>query len=170
VPFEFIKRKVDVRITSRVIEIFFDGNRICSHPRLGGRLGQYSTVEDHMPPEHRKYKAWDGNRFRDWAAKIGPGATEVVQHLLGLHKVEQQGYKSCLSLLKLADKYSADRLEAACGKALSLTASPTCKGIAVILRNGLDRLQDESPTPSASGQEYSFTRGADYYRRRSEKC
>jgi transposase len=170
VPFEFIKRKVDVRITSRVIEIFFDSNRICSHPRLGGRLGQYSTVEDHMPLEHRQYKAWDGDRFRAWAAKIGPGATEVVRHLLGLHKVEQQGYKSCLSLLKLADKYSADRLESACARALSLTASPTSKGIAAILRNGLDRLPDESPTPSASGQEYSFTRGAEYYRRRSEEC
>ena len=170
VPFEYIKRKVNVRITSKVIEIFFDGNRICSHPRLGGRLGQFSTVEDHMPPEHRQYKAWNGDRFRGWASKVGPGAAEVVQHLLGLHKLEQQGYKSCLSLLKLADQYSAGRLESACTKALSLTASPSCKGIAAILRNGLDRLQDESPPPSSSGQEYSFTRGADYYRRRAEKC
>lgn len=170
VPFEYIKRKVDVRITSKVIEIFFDGHRVCSHPRLGGRLGQYSTVEDHMPPEHRQYKAWDGDRFRTWAAKIGHGVTEVVQHLLGLHKVEQQGYKSCLALLKLADKYSAERLESACAKALSFTASPSCKGIAAILRNGLDRLQDESPSPSPSGQEHSFTRGAEYYRRRAEKC
>ena len=49
VPYEYIKQKVDVRITKNVIEIFFDGNRICSHPRLYGRFGQYSTIEAHMP-------------------------------------------------------------------------------------------------------------------------
>jgi len=171
VPFEYIKRKVDIRITRHVIEVFFEGHRICSHQRLDGRLGQYSTVENHRPPEHRQYVAWDGDRFRAWAAKIGPGASEVVQLLLTAHKVELQGYKSCLALLKLADKYSVDRLEAACTQALSLTASPSYKGIAAILRSGQDRIQKESSLPSPSaGHEYGFTRGADYYRRRSEKC
>ena len=50
VPYEYIKQKVDVRITRSTIEVFFDGNRICSHRRLYGRFNQYSTVEDHMPP------------------------------------------------------------------------------------------------------------------------
>ncbi len=170
VPFEYIKRKVDVRITGKTVEIFFDGHRICSHPRLGGRLGQYSTTENHMPPAHRQYAAWDGDRFRKWATKIGAGVAEVVRLMLSAHKVEQQGYKSCLALLRLADKYSAERLEAACGRALSLTASPSYKGITAILRSGQDRIQNESPPSSSSGQEYGFTRGADYYRRRSEEC
>ncbi|MGD9570030.1 MAG: hypothetical protein AB7V48_17255 [Sedimentibacter sp.] len=55
VPYEYIKHKVDVRITKNVIEVFFDGNRICSHPRLYGRFGQYSTVESYMPSNHQKY-------------------------------------------------------------------------------------------------------------------
>lgn len=110
VPFEYIKRKVDIRMTKAVIEIFYEGSRICSHPRLGGRLGQYSTVEEHMPPEHRKYVTWNGDRFRRWAAKIGPQTCAVVEHMLGAHKVEQQGYKSCLALLRLADKYTPVRL------------------------------------------------------------
>lgn len=37
VPYEYIKQKVDVRLTRNVIEVLFDGNRICSHPRLHGR-------------------------------------------------------------------------------------------------------------------------------------
>jgi transposase len=171
VPYEYIKRKVDVRITKQVIEIFFEGDRICSHPRLGGRLGQFSTVESHMPLEHRQYATWDGDRFRRWAAQIGPGTYEVVRLVLTAQKVEQQGYKSCLALLRLADKYSTNRLEAACTQALSLTASPSYKGIAAILRIGQDRFQKESPPQSPpDGHEYGFTRGADYYRRRSEKC
>ena len=51
VPYEYIKQKVDVRITRNMVEVFFGGNRICSHVRLHDRPNQYSTNEDHMPPE-----------------------------------------------------------------------------------------------------------------------
>ena len=44
-----------------------------------------------------------------------------------MHKVEQQGYKSCASLMKLADRYGTDRLENACAKALSYTPNPSLK-------------------------------------------
>lgn len=171
VPFEYIKRKVDIRVTRTVIEVFYEGSRICSHPRLGGRLGQYSTVEEHMPPEHRKYVTWNGDRFRRWAAKIGPQTCAVIEYLLGSHKVEQQGYKSCMALLRLADKYNPTRLESACAKALFHTASPSCKSIAAILRSGQDRLENETAEPTTSSrQDYGFTRGADYYRKGGEKC
>ncbi|MGH4138332.1 hypothetical protein [Clostridium sp.] len=50
----YIKHKVDVRITRNVIEIFYNNNRICSRPKLHGREGQYNTVEDHMPEDHKK--------------------------------------------------------------------------------------------------------------------
>ena len=55
VPYEYIKQKVDVRLTSHTVEVFFEGNRIASHPRLYGRPNQYSTLEMHMPPDHQKY-------------------------------------------------------------------------------------------------------------------
>ena len=41
VPFEYIKQKVDVRLTRATVEVFYGGNRICSHPRLYGRFNQY---------------------------------------------------------------------------------------------------------------------------------
>jgi transposase len=40
VPYEYIKRKVDVRITEKIIEVFYNHNRIASHKRLFGRKGQ----------------------------------------------------------------------------------------------------------------------------------
>ncbi len=58
VPYEYIKRKADVRLTRFTVEIFFEGRRIASHPRLYGRPNQYSTSEDHMPPEHQEYLQW----------------------------------------------------------------------------------------------------------------
>jgi transposase len=67
VPYEYIKHKVDVRVTRHVIEVFYHSHRICSHPRLYGRLGQYSTFEAHMPEDHQKYIAWNAERFVAWA-------------------------------------------------------------------------------------------------------
>ena len=55
VPYEHIKHKVDVRVTDKTIEIFYNQDRIASHRRLYGRKGQYSTITDHMPPDHQKY-------------------------------------------------------------------------------------------------------------------
>ena len=170
VPFEYIKQKVDIRLTRNVVEIFFDGNRISSHRRLYGNPNQYSTLETHMPPAHQKYISWNGERFVNWAEKIGEQTTAVVKMLLAAHKVEQQGYKSCMALLKLADKYSSERLEAACRKALSLTSTPSLKSVQAILKSGQDRvnidIQYENDEQLSLSAQYGFTRGAGYYKRR----
>ena len=121
VPFEYIKQKVDVRLTKATVEVFYSGNRICSHPRLYGRFNQYSTIQEHMPLEHQKYVQWNGERFIHWAGKVGSNTQVAVQAILSGYKVEQQGYKSCMGLLKLADKYTPERLENACKRVLEYT-------------------------------------------------
>ena len=165
-PHEYIKQKVDVRITRNVVEIFYGGNRIASHVRLYGHPGQYSTVADHMPPNHQKFIEWNGNRFRSWAQSIGPSTQAVVSAILASYKVEQQGYRTCMGLLKLADKYSVPRLETACKRALSYTPNPGYKSIQTILKTGSDKLDEENTASSSS--EHGFTRGAAYYGRRSK--
>ena len=140
VPYEYIRQKVDVRITRNTVEVFFGGNRICFHVGLYGRANQYSTTETHMPPNHRPYSQWNGERFRRWAGKIGPNTGMVVSAILSGYKVEQQGYKSCLGLLKLADDYSPQCLEEACMRALTFTPRPSFKSIQAILASGQDRL------------------------------
>ncbi len=166
VPYEYIKRKVDVRITRQVIEVFFNNHRICSHPRLNGYPGQYSTVESHMPPDHQAFVQWNADRFIAWAAKIGPNTEMTVKAILSSHKIEQQGYRSCLALIKLADKYSVIRVEAACKKALFYTPMPSFKSVKTILSTGQDKVETE-PEPVATGnvEAYGFTRGASYYGR-----
>ncbi len=103
VPYEYIKRKVDVRVTDKTIEIFYNHNRIASHRRLYGRKGQYSTVTEHMPESHQQYLEWNGDRFRKWVERIGSSAYQVVDAILTSKRVEQQSYRSCMGLLKLAD-------------------------------------------------------------------
>ena len=166
VPYEYIKQKVDVRLTSHTVEVFFEGNRIASHPRLYGRPNQYSTLETHMPPDHQKYLQWNGERFLHWAEQIGDNTETVVRHFLTMYAVEQQGYKACMALLKLTDKYPPERLENACRKALSYTPQPSYKSIQSILKSGQDKLLLNEPEPTTKkASQYSFTRGAEYYRR-----
>ena len=162
IPFEYIGRQVDVRITKNTIEVFFSGSRICSHPRLHGSNNQYSTVEDHMPPNHRKDVEWNGDRFRNWAAKFGENTLSVINIFLSNFKIEQQSYKSCRALLHLADKYSAQRLEAACEKAFTYTSRPSLKSIQSILKSGQDKLPS-SATKTPLSSEYGFARGSQYY-------
>lgn len=167
VPYEYIKRKVDVRVTDSIVEIFYNQGRIASHRRLYGRKGQYSTVTEHMPEDHQKYLEWNGDRFRKWAERIGTNTKRVVDAILASQRVEQQSYRSCMGLLKLAEKYSAELLEAACGKALSYTASPSYKSIKNILAVGSDALREELEGSNADKTQnrHAITRGADYYRR-----
>lgn len=167
VPYEYIRHQVDVRLTRNVIEVFFQNSRICSHQRLYGRPGQYSTTESHMPEEHQSYLKWDRDRFLQWAEKIGPYTGIAVKSILASYKIEQQGYKSCMGLLKLADKYSLNRLESACQKALSYTPHPSYKSIKNILVTGQDKIlaPTTESSSSADSDQYGFTRGADYYGR-----
>lgn len=141
VPYEYIKQKVDVRLTKNMVEVFYNQNRIASHRRLYGHPGQYSTMEAHMPEGHQKYLQWDGDRFIRWAESIGPATAITIKGILSSHKIQQQGYKSCMGLLNLADKHSVARLKNACVRALQFTPQPSYKSIKNILVTGQDKLE-----------------------------
>lgn len=161
VPYTYIKKKVDVRLTRTMVEVFLDGERIASHARKHGYPGQYSTLPEHMPEDHRKYTHWNSERFLSWARSIGENTLAVVKAILASRKIEQQGYRACMALLKLGEKYSAPRLEAACKRALTYTPAPSFKSVQTILATGQDSLPEEEPADTSV--EFGFTRGPGYY-------
>lgn len=76
--------------------------------------------------------------------------------------MEQQSYRSCMGLLKLAEKYSKEKLETACKKALSYSSSPSYTSI----KNLLVTLKDneiQPDVPERKSSQYGITRGARYY-------
>lgn len=162
VPYQYIRNKVDVRITDTTVEIFYKNNRIASHRRMYGRPGQYSTVTDHMPEDHQKYLEWNGDRFRKWADKIGVNTYKVVDALLTSGRVEQQSYASCMGLLRLSEKYTPIKLEAACARALRYSNSPSYKSIKNLLLAMKDE-PDVHPEKEEKSSPYGITRGAGYY-------
>jgi len=164
VPYEYIKYKVDVRLTASMVEVFYQNARIASHKRLYGHPGQYGTVIEHMPEKHRQYTQWNAERFVRWASGIGPCTERAVKAIIASRKVEEQSYKTCVALLKLADTYSVTRLEAACEKALSYTATPSFRSIRTILKTGSDRLKPETiPADALADTAFAFVRGEAYY-------
>lgn len=161
VPHQYIKDKVDVRITDTTIEIFYHHDRIASHKRIYGRPGQYSTVTAHMPEDHQKYLEWNGDRFRRWAEQIGTNTAKVINGILASGRVEQQSYRACMGLLKLSEKHGPSKLEKACEKALQYSNSPSYKSIKNVLANlSVDSVKEE---PEVKKNNYGITRGAKYY-------
>jgi transposase len=168
VPYEYIKHKVDVRLTQHLVEIFYKGKRIASHKRLYGHSGQYSTTVEHMPEKHRQCAQWNAERFMRWAGDIGANTEKAVKAIIASRKVEEQSYKTCLALLKLADAYSAARLEAACEKALRYHDCPSFRSINTILKTGSDKRAKDIPRepvekPEKDTPQFAFTRGNAYY-------
>ena len=164
VPHEYIRHQVDVRVTSQMVEVFYSSLRVASHPRLTGYQGQYRTVEEHMPQKHRKISEWSAERFISWAQKMGANIAEVISSVLASCKVEQQGYRTCMGILKMSDKYGVERLEAACARALSYTPHPTFRNIATILKSGQDKIPpSQNAKENTSSERHSLVRGAKYY-------
>jgi transposase len=165
VPFEYIGKRVDVRITKNVVEIFYEGLRICSHLKDSRQHGKYVTTEAHMPLTHQKYGSWNGDKFRHWAKNIGPNAVAVIESFLTGAKVEQQSYKTCNALLHLSEKHSPELLEAACSRVLSFMPRPSYKAVESVLRSGKGLTAQSTSTSSSAdnAEQYGFIRGAEYY-------
>ncbi len=165
VPNEYIEHKLDVRMMGGVTEVFYNQHRICSHPRLYGRTGQYHTVIDHMPEKHKNYLQWDTERYVSWANKVGPYTRVTIQVILTGHRIEQQGYRACMGIVKLADRYYFLRLEAACERALRYIPNPGYKHISTILKSGQDILaleptKEDTITDRVRINTFGLTRGA----------
>ena len=164
VPYEYIKQKVDIRITKNTIEVFYKNMRIASHPRLNGIPGKYHTNVEHMPEAHRAYVEWNATRFLNWASTIGPNTRTVIQSIFDRYEIKQHGYKACMGILKLADKHGFGKLEKACEKALGFTPRPSYKSINLILQNTPDSTTNETTDElSEVNPKAGFIRGADYY-------
>ena len=167
VPYAYVRKKVDIRSTKSLVEGFYQNTRVCSHRRLYGRKGQYDTNPDHMPENHKLYSEWNGERFLHWAGNIGPSTREVIEKIFASYRVEEQAYRGCLSLLKLADKYSTERLENACKVALKHIPTPRYRNIRLIMEAGQDLKESEKKTETPFSKDpvnrYTHLRGASYY-------
>lgn len=137
VPHQLRKEVVEVRATSTTIEILFKGKRVASHPR-NFILHHHTTLNEHRPKNHQEYGDWAPDRIINWASKIGPSATQLVAHIMQQRKLPEQGYRSCMGILRLSKNFGEPRLEAACNRAVAIGGF-SYKSVKSILSSGLDQ-------------------------------
>jgi len=138
VPYPLVHESVDSRSTLRTIEILHQGKRVASHARSFAK-GQHTTATEHMPESHRRHVEWTPARMVQWAKNAaGPATAELFEAILRTRPHPEQGYRSCLGVLRLGHKHGCDRLEAASRRALQFRTY-SYASVKSILRSGLDR-------------------------------
>jgi transposase len=162
VPHQLVGSSVEVRVIEAMVEIFHANARVACHA-LSTQRGRHTTTPEHMPAAHRAHLQWTPSKLIQWGRRLGVSTAEVVRWQLHTRPHPEQGYRACLGLQRMARQYGADRLEAACARALAIR-SPTYASVASILKNGLDRHGGAAPTQGSTKlPEHENVRGADYY-------
>ena len=161
VPHRLIHQTVDLRLSATTLEVFQRGTRIWVH-RRSHRPG-YTTVAEHMPHAHRAHLEWSPSRLIRWGATVGPQTAALVEQILASRPHPEQGYRSCLGLLRLAKQYGPERVEAASARAV-LVGARSYRHVEAMLKHGLDRvpLEPDDSTPSTR-RVHDNVRGPAYY-------
>ena len=161
VPHELIRQQLWARLTASTVEIFRSGKRVACHRRAApGDMGA-TTLNDHRPASHRRHAEVTPRMLRERAARIGPATAILVDVILRDRPHPEQGYRSCLGILRLARSHGAERLEAACERALAINAR-TMTSVKSILQNRLDGRRPDRP-PEAPPIAHANIRGPQFF-------
>lgn len=160
-PHTLVDELVEVRATERMVEILHGGKRVAAHLRSHVAGGK-TTLAEHMPRHHRELAAWTTERIEERAAAIGPETSELVKKIFESRSHREQGRRSSLGLLRLADQYPAERMEKACARALRARLYSR-QSVLAILRRNLDSIEDDGGPAPPPVVGHSNLRGSRYY-------
>jgi transposase len=161
VPYQLTQQEVELRATAATVEVFHRGIRVASHPR-SHVPHRHTTIHAHRPRAHQRHLEWTPSRIVEWSATIGPATAQVIERIFSSNRHPEQGFRSCLGIIRLGDKYPHTRVEAAACRALTLNVC-SYQSLKSILDNNLD---SQSPQPSPDPQppvDHPNLRGPGYY-------
>lgn len=168
VPYHLVQEVIEIRSMPTTVEIFHKGKRVASHLRSRGN-GNAITNSEHRPKSHQEHLAWPPSRILSWAGTIGPNTTRVVERIMEDKPHPEMGYRACLGVIRLAKKYSNERLEAAATRGL-LTGAWRYRSIESILKTSLDLHSLEVPTELTPPPTHDNIRGAEYFDQGEAAC
>jgi transposase len=160
VPYVLTGQVVEIRSTLTTIEIFHRGERVASHAR-SHQPYHATTINEHRPKSHQQHLAWPPSRLLHWAQSVGASTAQLFKTILESKPHPEMGYRSCLGILRLGQRYSNERLEAAAVRALA-TGACSYHSVKSMLQRGLDRQPLESPAPCLP-LAHDNLRGAAYF-------
>ena len=157
-PHSLIHQEVDLRVTEHLVQVFHKGKSVAIHPR-SFKPGGYTTLHEHMPPNHQFMDRINASQLLSWAEKVGPQTHKLIQATLKSRPYPEQAFRSCLGILNLAKKHPHSCVELAC-QAVLQTKFLSYKAV----KNELDWLMKQTPPPvSPSLPAHDNIRGHEYY-------
>ena len=161
VPHALIRAEVDTRLTERTLEVFHRGKRVAAHQRrYGGR--RHGTDPEHMPSAHRRYAEWSPARFQRWAKTVGPATETLIVAVLANRPHPEQGFRTCLGILRLYRGVETARAERVSAAALDIGAF-TYRSVASILANNIKLPSIRKEAEPVSLFDHPNIRGAGYF-------
>ncbi len=162
VPYQLVGQMVKFIYCTQTVEIYHQFERVALHLRQPAK-GQYTTLREHLHPNHQWQTQWSPLFFTEQAGRVGPYTQAVVTDILHARPYPEQAYRSCAGVLSLAKGYGADRLERACQRALHYRAT-SYQLVKSILERELDRLDlDPTAVPATPAPVHENIRGASAY-------
>ena len=99
VPYRLLREQLEAHISGELVTLYHNGQLISSHPRK--RQFGYSTLEKHMPENHRQYAQWTPERFLKWGAVSGDSTVKLMNHILDSKDHPTQAYRYLMGLMQL---------------------------------------------------------------------
>jgi transposase len=162
VPYQLNARKVELRKASKTLEIYFESQRVATHP-LNNEQGTCTTNILHLPPKYREYTNKDKGHYIAWAESICERCVAVVEAQFANTSEESfMARKACSKLRSLADQYGMDSFAKACERALEIN-SPTVKSIESMLRQKLIDAKETVEQQFQLPLHHQNLRGANYF-------
>lgn len=152
VPWRLVGRTVQVRLGQETVEIFDGEELVKVHVRVpsGQRQTDWSDYPSGKAVFFVRNPAW----CRQQAALLGPQVSELVAALLSHNAIHH--LRQAQAVLRLAEVYPVERLEAAC--ALAAQADGQYMTVRNLLRSGRDRVALEVAAERAN-QAPAFLHG-----------
>ena len=142
VPFHLVHQPLWLRASETTVRLYRQQELVAVHARLS-QPGSRTTVDEHLPPEAWAYKRRDPQWCLQQAATIGPHCQALIEALFAHPVLDRR--RAAQGVISLASRYGADRLEAACARALRFD-SPRYRTVKTILDQGAD----QQPLPPSS--------------------
>jgi transposase len=159
-PCGLLHQRLQVRLSDTTVELFHKTQRVAAHAR-SFRRGAFTTVEAHRPKSHQRYLEWTPGRITEWARKIGRHCALAVENVMAARPHPEQGFRSCMGIIRLAKAHGDARLEAACARALHFQIV-SYRSIESILETRLDQ-QPLEPDPPFQTPAHDNVRGQAYF-------
>lgn len=159
-PTRYIGKKVWVRGTQKLLQIFYQHELIKTHRRAKYPGERVTDLSDY-PPEKLAYLMSTPTYCRNKASEYGPFTEKLISKILSDHAM--RNLRKAQGILRLGEKYGQKELEQACERAL-LFDNYRYKSIKTILEKGLFKQPDDvPPAPSLSPLGETFLRPVNYF-------